>query len=262
MFDPKMLSVEFRNGITDEKPIEGRKYTLTHNDDTGELFLTVALAYAYDKINSSARDEVFGVWKRGNNRFILKIYLYVDGNQGREEAIKRDRIFRKELPLALAAIAYGDRKFLNDNDDLLNSNIIVRFISAYEELNKIENYGTLKDYINNRMENTPNNNNNIYMEESILNDNDPLVNNFIITLLNPYIKAEITKLYKSDMYYCLKDVEVLEVFKAKQDNECEFNYKIYVGVKVGTMQPAYNNLIIEFLVTPNAVSTLSVKNPR
>ena len=111
MFDPKMLSIEFRNGITDEKPIEGRKYTLTHNDDTGELFLTVALAYAYDKINSSARDEVFGVWKRGNNRFILKIYLYVDGNQGREEAIKRDRIFRKELPLALAAIAYGeDRK--------------------------------------------------------------------------------------------------------------------------------------------------------
>ena len=95
--------------------------------------LTVALAYAYDKINSSARDEVFGVWKRGNNRFILKIYLYVDGNQGREEAIKRDRIFRKELPLALAAIAYGDRKFLDDNDDLLNSNIIVRFISAYEE---------------------------------------------------------------------------------------------------------------------------------
>ena len=145
---------------------------------------------------------------------------------------------------------------------MLSSNIIVRFISAYEELNKIENYGTLKDYSNNRMENVQNNNNNIYMEESILNDNDPLVNNFITTLLNPYIKAEVTKLYNNDMYYCLKDVEVLEVFKAKQDNECEFNYKIYVGVKVGTMQPAYNNLIIEFLVTPNAVSTLSVKNPR
>ena len=106
------------------------------------------------------------------------------------------------------------------------------------------------------------NNDNAYMKESILNDNDPLVNNFITTLLNPYIKNEITKLYNNDMYYCLKDVEVLEVFKAKQDNECEFNYKIYVGVKVGAMQPAYNNLIIEFLVTPNAVSTLSVKNPR
>ncbi len=132
--------------------------------------------------------------------------------------------------------------------------------TPYDNIVKI--VGEIKDYINNRMENTPNNNNNIYMEESILNDNDPLVNNFIITLLNPYIKAEITKLYKSDMYYCLKDVEVLEVFKAKADNECEFNYKIYVGVKVGTMQPAYNNLIIEFLVTPNAVSTLSVKNPR
>ena len=56
---------------------------------------------------------------------------------------------------------------------MLSSNIIVRFISAYEELNKIENYGTLKDYSNNRMENVQNYNNNIYMEESILNDNDP-----------------------------------------------------------------------------------------
>ncbi|WP_300260384.1 staygreen family protein [Clostridium sp.] len=262
MFDPKMLSVEFRNGITDENPIEGRKYTLTHKDDTGELFLTVALAYAYDKINSSARDEVFGVWKRVNNRFILKIYLYVDGKVGKEEAIKRDSIFRKELPLALSTIAYGDRKFLENNYDLLNSKIIVRFISAYEELNKIENYGTLKYYSNNRIENVQNNNNNIYMEESILNDNDPLVNNFIITLLNPYIKDEITKIYNSDMYYCLKDVEVLEVFKAKSDNKCEFNYKIYVGLKVGTVQLAYNNLIIEFLVTPNSVKTISVKNPR
>lgn len=260
MFNPKMLNVEFRNGITDKKPLEGRKYTLTRNNGTEDLSLTVALAYAYDKINQTTRDEVFGVWKRVNNRFILKIYLYVDGKCGREEAIRRNNIFKEELPKSLAAIAYGDRKFLDNNDDLLNSDIIVRFISAYEELNKIENYGILKGYKNNRMENVQNND--IYMEESIFNDNDPLINNFITTLLNPYIKDEVTKIYKEDSYYCLKDVEVLEIFKSNQDNECEFNYKIYVGVKVGTVQPAYNNLIIEFLVTSSGVSTLSLKNPR
>lgn len=260
MFNPKMLSVEFRNGVTDEKPVEGRRYTLTHNDDTGELFLTVALTYAYDKINSKDRDEVFGDWKRVDNRFILKIYVYVDGNEGREEAFKRDRIFRKELPLALSAIKYGDRKFLENHDDLVDSNIIVRFISAYEELNKVENYGTLNEY-NMRIENNKSNEN-LYMEESILNDNDPLVNEFIITLLNPYIKQEVVKLYNKDMYYCLKDVQVMELIKGKTDNDCEFNYKIYIGVKIGTVQPAYNNLIIEFLVTPNKVSTLSVKNPK
>ena len=58
MFNPRRFSVEFRTGITDEKPVEGRKYTLTHSDETGELFLTVALTYAYDKVNSIKTPEV------------------------------------------------------------------------------------------------------------------------------------------------------------------------------------------------------------
>lgn len=260
MFDPKMLNLEFRNGIKDENPIDGRKYTLVHSDETGELFLTTALTYAYDKVNLMTRDEVFGDWKRIDDRFILKVYVYVDGIGGREEAAKRNTIFRKELPLALSAIRYGDRKFLEDHNELLNSSIIVRFISAYDEFNKIENYGTIDDYSvrmesNSNMEKT-------YMEESIFNDKDPLVNEFIVTLLNPHIKEEIIKLYKKDMYYCLKDVQVLELIKGRTDNKCEFNYKIYIGVKVGEVQPVYNNLIIEFLVTPNKVTTISVKNPR
>ena len=258
MFDSNMLSVDFRNGITDKSPIEGRKYTLTHKDDTGELFLTVALAYAYDKINPLLRDEVFGLWKRVDNRFILKIYLYVDGNKGIEEAKKRNEIFIKELPLALNSIVYGDRDFIENNPTLLKSLIIVRFISAYEELNGVCQYGKIEDFYNDRIEKKED----IYEEESILNDKDPLVNGLILTLLNPYIKEEITKLYKEDVYYCLNEAEVLEIYKDKENTNCDFNYIIYIGLKVGENPPPYNNFIIEFLVTPNSVQALSVKNPR
>ncbi|MGG5463273.1 staygreen family protein [Clostridium sp. B9] len=265
MFNPRRLSVEFRTGITDEKPVEGRKYTLTHCDETGELFLTVALTYAYDKINSMKRDEVFGEWKRVDKRFIFKIYVYVDGNGGKADAAKRERIFRKELPLALSAIKYGDRKFLEDNKNLLDSPIIVRFISAYDEFNKIENYGTFRNY-NIRVDETRLEGNEtkeeLYKQESILDDNDPFINTFIVTILNPYIKEEVVKLYEKDVYYCLKDVELLEVAKMDTENKCEMNYKAYVGVKVGENQPLYNNFIIEFFITPTGILTKSVKNPR
>lgn len=261
MFNPKRVSVEFRNGITDKKPIEGRKYTLTHSDETGELFFTVALTYAYDKIDFMKRDEVFGEWKKVDNRFLFKVYIYVDGVGGKEVADKRNRIFVEELPSALSAIKYGDIQFLEENKELLNSQIIVRFISAYDNLNRVENYGTFEDYsiIDEEDEEDKNS---ICEDESILDDNDKFINNFILTLLNPYIKEEIVKLYKKDVYYCLKEAELLEVIKKDTENKCDMNYEVYVGLKVGEMEIPYNNFIINFLITPNGVKSLGVKNPR
>lgn len=55
--DPNKLSVEHRDNITPTSPIKPKKYTLTHSDMTGELFLTIAKNYAVDKI-TMLRDEV------------------------------------------------------------------------------------------------------------------------------------------------------------------------------------------------------------
>jgi hypothetical protein len=61
VFDPEKLYVEFRSGATRTEPILGRKYTLTHSDISAELFLTVGLDFAYDKITSK-RDELLAEW--------------------------------------------------------------------------------------------------------------------------------------------------------------------------------------------------------
>ncbi|MDF2558461.1 MAG: hypothetical protein K0R71_2289 [Bacillales bacterium] len=147
-FDPNKLSVEFRNGVTNTEPITPRKYTLTHSDQTAELFLTIGLSFAYDKINP-IRDEVFAEWVIKDNLYYCYTYLNVDGLHGSlEMATKRNEIFRRELPLALQAIRYGDQLFFNAYPDLDYSQIIVFFMSAYPQLNKIENWGTFSEYNN------------------------------------------------------------------------------------------------------------------
>ena len=42
---PEKLHVQLANGTTPAGPVAGRRYTLTHSDATGDLFLTIGLDY-------------------------------------------------------------------------------------------------------------------------------------------------------------------------------------------------------------------------
>ena len=143
--NPEKLSVEFRQGATPTEPIIPRRYTLTHSDITAELFLTISLNYAYDKINVM-RDEVLGEWVNVKNQYYYNVYLYVDGQFGPAAAAIRNKIFIRELPLALEAIRYGDNNFFNTHPELNYVPVIVYFISTLRELNRIENWGTFSQY--------------------------------------------------------------------------------------------------------------------
>ncbi|ERI91831.1 hypothetical protein HMPREF1982_02874 [Clostridiales bacterium oral taxon 876 str. F0540] len=144
--NPEKLYVDFAPGVTRTDPIMGRSYTLTHSDTTGDLFLTVGLVFDYSKI-TSMRDEVLGRWNIYYNQYACYIYLYVDGEMGGAAASAvRNMIFRRELPLALEAIRYGDREFFYAHPTLNNAPIIVYFFSAFPQYNRVENWGTFADY--------------------------------------------------------------------------------------------------------------------
>lgn len=142
---PEKLSVEFRKGVTTTEPIIPRRYTLTHSDITADLFLTIGLIYAYDKVNAT-RDEVLGEWIKTQDRYFFYVYLYVDGQYGPEVSAMRNYIFRRELPLALESIRYGDKDFFTAHPELNYYPIIVHFSSTDSQYNKIENWGTFSDY--------------------------------------------------------------------------------------------------------------------
>lgn len=143
--NPEKLLVEFGKVITTTEPIIPRRYTLTHSDITAELFLTIGLSYAYDKTNAM-RDEVLGEWIKKREGYFFHVYLFVDGQFSPMVAAIRNYVFRRELPLALEAIRYGDREFFITHPELNNSPLIVYFMSTNPQFNRIENWGTFSDY--------------------------------------------------------------------------------------------------------------------
>lgn len=142
-FNPNRLTVEYRDGVSATGPIIPRYHTLTHSDLTAELSLTIGTHYALDKINTDLRDEVIGLWKMNGNTLYYNAYLYLDKEEhDLNVAIKRDEIFRRELPLALTAIRYGDRFLFTLNPQLDFSLLVVNFMSTYPQLCKQESWGT------------------------------------------------------------------------------------------------------------------------
>ena len=128
-----------------------RRYTLTHSDTTGDLFLSIDTGY--DNIALSnwytkfMRDEVLAEWQEERDNQYLMIYCHICGGICFGWASLRNQIFRRELPLAIEAICNGDIKLINDNPILKEAKVIVNFYATKREYNKTEHWGKVKDYI-------------------------------------------------------------------------------------------------------------------
>lgn len=146
-FDPNKLETTFIPPMTPLGPIEGRKYTLTHSDTTGMLFLDIGPEYNYSAINEELRDELLGKYKRyGYESYILIFYAYV-GDSDYLTASMKYGAFKYHLKFALQAIFYGDKELLNEHHFLINTPIYVKFDSEIAIFDNYENYGYVKDYI-------------------------------------------------------------------------------------------------------------------
>lgn len=145
-FNPDKLSVEYKEGVTATEPIFPRHYTLTHSDLTGELLLTIGNGYAWDKI-TPMRDEVIGEWVQQGDSLYIFINVYIDQGEFEPSILaKRNEVFRRELPLAITAIRYGDRFFFNQYPQLDQASIIINFMSTYPPYSKQENWGSFQKF--------------------------------------------------------------------------------------------------------------------
>lgn len=101
-FNPNKLWINYR--LSNLNQIQPRRYTLTHSDETGELFLVIGSDFAYEKF-TTMRDEVAAEWMTNSSgQYYFYVYIRVDGIDGTKSSTKRNEIFMKELPLALSAI--------------------------------------------------------------------------------------------------------------------------------------------------------------
>ncbi len=147
---PEKLHVQFAVGTTTDGPLNPRRYTLTHSDTTGELFLTIAPEVDREQISGwytrLMRDEVLAEWQEGEDGPALHIFCHVSGGLAFGAAGMRDRIFRHELPLAIEALRMGDRGLFEARPELDRVPIWIHFQSTNRRYHKTERWGTPADY--------------------------------------------------------------------------------------------------------------------
>lgn len=276
-FQPNKLSVSYKDEIGTKNFLLPRKYTLTHSDESGELFLSIGKNYDLDKINYNVRDEVLGSWEKDDKEYLL-ITLEIDNGEEIGNTVNRDRIFRQELTLALIAIIYGDNLLFENNKELYESPIRVKFNSKFSEYDTLEEWGQIKDYKYN-FERYKNELKNYKFNPfpilppvqlpgyiKVVNEKkkqrDSAIEMALITMLDKYISSEIYTLFGKDTPYCIKKSEVMDAKAVNTYGPCSEEYEIVIGLKVGKRPPFYNNMIITFLIDENGVKIKNVKNPR
>ena len=147
---PDKLHVEFKGSIDVQMLSIPRRYTLTHSDSTGDLFLTISPDYDEEQISGFytrlMRDEVLAEWVGiDDGKYELHLYLHVSGGFCFGWAGLRDRIFRHHLNLVLEALKFGDKKIYESMPKLEESSIIVHFQSQKNKYCKDEHYGIIKE---------------------------------------------------------------------------------------------------------------------
>lgn len=136
---------EYRNNVTAIHPIKGRKYTMTHSDQTGDLFVTIGLEYAEDKV-LPIRDEVRLEWSQLGNKPVLYGEVMIDGEGIPGSPHNRNAIFQKEMPTALKAIRYGDHALFEKYPELDKTPVFIQFISHNTMFNKLYHVGNIGNY--------------------------------------------------------------------------------------------------------------------
>jgi len=127
-----------------------RRYTLTHSDITGRLFLTVGQEYDRDKLSGwqtrLMRDEVLAEWLTGEGGVALHVHCHIGGGLLFGSAGMRDAIFRRELPLVLEAFRQGEADLYRGHPELDAAPIVVHFHAKQARYDVVEQWGKLADY--------------------------------------------------------------------------------------------------------------------
>lgn len=127
-----------------------RRYTLTHSDLTGDLFLTIGDNYDKKQISRLytrlMRDEVLAELVKNEDRLEFRVYCHVSGGFVVGTAKWRYNIFQSEMQLVLEAIRYGDRTLFEEHPELDNAPVFVHFKSTDSRFNNVENWGTMLQY--------------------------------------------------------------------------------------------------------------------
>lgn len=156
-FNPEKLTLRYLPGASGGAtalPQMAQRYTLTHNDLTGRLTLTIGPDYNREQLEGwytrILRDEVLAEWQPPPPGALaapsLHVYCHVSGEEGWPAPPSlRSFIFQREMTLVLDSIAYAERALLEADPALAAAPVVVHLISDMAALNRTVQWGQLGD---------------------------------------------------------------------------------------------------------------------
>jgi len=132
MLDASRLHVTFADGARPDGPLTPRRYTLTHSDRTGHLFLTVGTDYDRRALRSLQvrleRDEVLGEWMLDAEGPRLDLHMAAQGGLPVfGTGAMRVGIFRHYRSMVLEALRHGDKALAEAHPRIDDAPIVARF---------------------------------------------------------------------------------------------------------------------------------------
>jgi len=150
--DPLLLPITYESSsiITDfDLP---RKYTSTHNDDTGEIYISIGHEYNTTLLSSvEARireSQVIGEWIKKNDQYEIHLKVQVS-TKINPNAVIRNEYICKELGLVLEGIAFAETALLKLHSYLMNAKIYIHFRSLDPVYDRVEYWHRIGYWVQN-----------------------------------------------------------------------------------------------------------------
>jgi hypothetical protein len=149
--DTSKLHVRFAEGAGSEGLSLPRRYTLTHSDRSGDLYLTIGAEYDRAALRAFQtrimRDEVLAEWVEGGSGLELAVHCVAQGGLPIfGSAGMRCDVFRHYKDMVLSAIRYADRVLVAAEPELDDAPVTVTFHYRRQENDHSESWGRFGDW--------------------------------------------------------------------------------------------------------------------
>ena len=150
ILNPGKLHVRYLSQPLSPDLQTSRRYTLTHSDITGDLFLAIGLDYDRAAISGwytrLMRDEVLAEWLVDELAPALHVYCHVSGGLAFGSASWRNDILNYHMPQVLQAFRYGDAVLYRARPELDQAKVKIHFRATQARYHRLKSRGALGDY--------------------------------------------------------------------------------------------------------------------
>jgi len=128
-------------------PVEGRKYTLSTSETGNSRHLTIGTKYNVSLYNT-CEDIFTAEWISKLGEYVFSGRIYISGGEyDEEQAANRFNHLHSLIPEMIAHIIKSDYELFKHVPWLLDAPIIIEYVSNFQQLRTIKNYGTPRKYL-------------------------------------------------------------------------------------------------------------------